>query len=1024
MSRPNKSIFHVPAFLMIFALASALMITPCFAQKGNSGRKWQDMDYGPYLTATIEAPQPAGNFAYKGVAVKLWGDDNEAIIFDTDTLRYSAGWTGDYVGLYGVVFDGKHWAYPKTNGPISFSNGVGPGWGKPGGTGDAAFVDPRFRGNDKKPYGPLPRQWGHWKGLYLHGNKVILSYTVGGTKILELPNLEKGKVAAFARSLNISPSKQALILQVAKHPSEKSQSQSGNILVFGEIATKVEAKPKKKDPQEEKAKLAESLKKGLVAHWTFDEIKGQTLTDSAGKHQGKVSNVKSTKGPHGKAISLSGRSKVQIAGSDKLKFAGSDYSISAWINTKDGGTIISKAPASGNWAAQGKTLFVDGGKLKVDVGWVGAVGSDKKVADGKWHHITMTYSNGNKTYRFYVDGQPSGSGILDIGPDPDKFVVKIGQTTGDFGGNFRGAIDDLRMYNRAISLTEIASMAGVKPPAGGGGDTGGAGDVLAVAFVGGPKGTKWVDVGTPNARLSIPASAKASRVKVLIWNGDAKDFDDFKATVAKAAAPEDLTPLTKGGPARWPKKLTTQGKLGTPRKDSPYAVDTITWPDDNPYGSWMRFGGFDFFKDGKRAAICTWSGDVWIVSGIDQSLSDLTWQRIATGMFQPLGLRIVDEQIYVTCRDQITRLHDLNGDGETDFYESFNNDHQVTEHFHEFAMDLQTGVDGNFYYAKSARHARDSLVEHHGTLMMVTKDGSKSEIIANGHRAANGVGVGPNGEFFTSDQEGHWMPANRINLITKGRFYGNMFSYHRGEKPKDYDRPIVWLPKGVDRSPAAAVWVSSDKWGLPKDSVVSISYGTGRIWNLMYEPVKGPNVQVQGAVTKMPFAEFPTGVMRGRFHKDDGQLYVCGLVGWSSNKSKPGGFWRIRYAGKPLHIPLKFQVVKDGVVVNFSKPIDKETATDADSYQVQMWNYKWAANYGSPEYKVNGEGKGRDTLSVKSATLSADGKSVYLQMPGLKPCMQIRVKYDLDAADGSALAQEIYGSVFVIPNRTGASLLK
>ncbi len=47
-------------------------------------------------------------------------------------------------------------------------------------------------------------------------------------------------------------------------------------------------------------------------------------------------------------------------------------------------------------------------------------------------------------------------------------------------------------------------------------------------------------------------------------------------------------------------------------------------------------------------------------------------------------------------------LHDLNGDGETDFYECFNNDHQVTEHFHEFAMGLQTDAEGNFYYAKAA----------------------------------------------------------------------------------------------------------------------------------------------------------------------------------------------------------------------------------------------------------------------------------------------------------------------------------
>ena len=61
----------------------------------------------------------------------------------------------------------------------------------------------------------------------------------------------------------------------------------------------------------------------------------------------------------------------------------------------------------------------------------------------------------------------------------------------------------------------------------------------------------------------------------------------------------------------------------------------------------------------------------------------------------------------MTCRDQIARLHDLNGDLETDWIECFNNDHQVTEHFHEFAMGLQVDGAGNLYYAKSARHARE-----------------------------------------------------------------------------------------------------------------------------------------------------------------------------------------------------------------------------------------------------------------------------------------------------------------------------
>ena len=64
-----------------------------------ASRPWQAMDYGPFLSASIEAPEPRTNIAYKGIAINLGanfgGDHNEAVVFDTDLLRYSAGWTGD-----------------------------------------------------------------------------------------------------------------------------------------------------------------------------------------------------------------------------------------------------------------------------------------------------------------------------------------------------------------------------------------------------------------------------------------------------------------------------------------------------------------------------------------------------------------------------------------------------------------------------------------------------------------------------------------------------------------------------------------------------------------------------------------------------------------------------------------------------------------------------------------------------------------------------------------------------------------
>src|SRR2546422_8347969 len=194
---------------------------------------------------------------------------------------------------------------------------------------------------------------------------------------------------------------------------------------------------------------------------------------------------------------------------------------------------------------------------------------------------------------------------------------------------------------------------------------------------------------------------------------------------------------------------------------------------------------------------------------------------------------------YVTCRDQIALLRDLNGDGEIDFYENFNNDNQVTEHFHEFAMGLQTDREGNFYYAKSARHALPALVPHHGTLLKVSKDGSKTQIVATGFRAANGVCVNDDGTFFVTDQEGHWTPKNRINWVKPGGFYGNMMAYDCPASSADNDmaQPLGWITNEKDRSPGEIVRVTSDKWGPLQGSLLNLSYGMGRIFLVPHEQV-------------------------------------------------------------------------------------------------------------------------------------------------------------------------------------------
>jgi putative heme-binding domain-containing protein len=528
--------------------------------------------------------------------------------------------------------------------------------------------------------------------------------------------------------------------------------------------------------------------------------------------------------------------------------------------------------------------------------------------------------------------------------------------------------------------------------------------------------TRWVVVGLSSAslgfawdvsadgnlRLKLPKGADTLRFTLRIATGEkGPNLIDDAQTIARAEVPLDLASFTHGGPSRWPQVLTTQTLFG--HVNGPFAVDVLTHPDSNPWLCQMRLTGLDFLPGSKQAVLCTWDGDVWQVDGITGKSGILTWRRIASGLFQPLGIKVVDGQVFVSCRDQIAILRDLNGDGETDFYESFNSDHQVTEHFHEFAMGLQTDTAGNFYYAKAARHGLRAVVPHHGTLLRVSHDGSRTDILATGFRAPNGVCVNGDGTFFLTDQEGFWLPKNRINWVKPGSFHGNMWGYHGVVDSSDaaMEPPVCWITNNFDRSPGEIVRVEGNGWGPLKGGLLNLSYGYGKIFIVLSEKI---GEKMQGGLGTLPIPQFPTGIMRGRFHPSDGELYTCGLYAWAGNQTQPGGFYRVRYTGKPLYVPVGLRARRDGIAITFTGALDREAASQPSRYSVRVWGLKRSENYGSQHI-------GERPLPVQSATLSADGRTVRLSMPDLAPTLCMAIAYSIRAVDGSDVAGEVDNTI-------------
>lgn len=502
---------------------------------------------------------------------------------------------------------------------------------------------------------------------------------------------------------------------------------------------------------------------------------------------------------------------------------------------------------------------------------------------------------------------------------------------------------------------------------------------------------------------------------------------------------ENLTDFTKGGPSKWSEKVTTTGELGED-DGAAYVLDRLTVPYQNPYGVKMRIGGFDFFSsDPSKAALSTWDGDVWIVSGIDEKLENLTWKRFAAGGHETLGLVIVGDVIYTVSDSQITRYHDLNDDGEADFYENFNNDWELTSGFHAFCFDLQTGPDGDFFFAfgcpvRGGGRSFERMGRHHGSILRVSPDGLKLDRYATGLRAPNGIGVGPDGQLTSGDNEGTFVPRCPIHWINEGDFLGVVDSaadyasmkttptvdQRRGGRAKDLDpseapKPLAWLPKNVDNSNGGQVWVESDQWGPFGGEMLHFSYGQSAIYVVLKEK-KGD--LMQGGVVKIPVR--PTSsAMRGKFSPKDGQLYLAGLKGWQTNAGREGGFDRVRYTGRPVAMPSSLRVRDGGIEIGFTQKLDQELAEDPESFAISGSDLRWSQDYGTAEFEVghreaDSMPRGRTRFEVTSAKLLPDGKSVFVKIADLQPVHMMQIDLDLETAEGEEILTKIWNTIHII----------
>jgi len=202
------------------------------------------------------------------------------------------------------------------------------------------------------------------------------------------------------------------------------------------------------------------------------------------------------------------------------------------------------------------------------------------------------------------------------------------------------------------------------------------------------------------------------------------------------------------------------------------------------------------------------------------------------------------------------------------------------------------------------------------------------------------------------------------------------------------------------------LWIDSPQWGALNGRLLNLSYGHGRLEIVPHETVNG---QLQGGLARLPIPDFPTGTMRGRFHPENGHLYLCGMAAWGTQQLQlAGGFYRVRATGKPAYVPVELKAKASGVEIVFSDPLDRRSIKDvAAQFQVESWALVRMGVYGSKHYDERSH-------EVEGATLSNDGTVLTLAIGDMGPVWQMSIRYDLRGANGEQVVGEIQNTIHAL----------
>ncbi|MFJ3582353.1 RICIN domain-containing protein [Streptomyces sp. NPDC090127] len=418
-----------------------------------------------------------------------------------------------------------------------------------------------------------------------------------------------------------------------------------------------------------------------------------------------------------------------------------------------------------------------------------------------------------------------------------------------------------------------------------------------------------------------------------------------------------------------------------------------TLTDLRPAGFEPQVSAMDWLPDG-RLAVATWggsqntAGEVYLLDNVtgDTGPGEVTAKKIAQGLKEPMGIKHVDGKLYVSQKHELTELNDTDGNEVVDQYRTVAT-WPFGGNFHEFAFGL-LHQDGYFYLNLSVAinyggaTTDPQPAANRGTTIKVNKATGEVSYIAGGLRTPNGIGWGPEGDLFVTDNQGGWLPSSKLVHIKQNRFFNH---YTNPDGPFDgqtVTKPVLWLPQNeIGNSPSTPLQL---KDGPFAGQMLFGDVTYGGIQRGYLEKVGG---EYQGAVFRLTQG-LEAGVTRISVGPD-GALYAGGLGAggnWGQEGKLSYGLQKLTPNGGNAFDIRAMRAVPGGFELEYTQPLSADTANGlAAKYKIKQWRYVPTAAYGGPKTD-------EETLTPQSATLSGDGRTVTLNLPGLKADRVVHVR--------------------------------